>query len=171
MANECIYTCPSCTNDCSVGADLIGKNVVCPSCAAEFFSTPPEGSPSLSDIPPLLPTSVPAKLPFFKSGRKKLLAAKLSELVADGELDKNDERELVHLAAQLELDKSDLEALQKEKFLNEFALVKRRIESNFMLSDEDLEAMKALERKYDIKLSLTGAGILLREYYMASHPR
>lgn len=167
MEADLVYTCPSCSNECSVAVSLVGLNLTCPSCSAEFFATPPdEPPPDNGGSSPRGPASLPSKLPFFKSGRKKLLAAKLAELVEDGELDKNDERELFHLAAQLDLDKGDLESLQKEKFLGEFSVIKRRIETNFMLTDDDLLEMKSLEKKYDIQLSLTGDNQLFRSVYL-----
>ena len=89
-------------------------------------------------------------------GRKKILAKRLEQLAADGELDKNDEKELTHLAAFLGLDNSDLEKIQGKKFMKEFDIIKARAKSTMMLSDEDLEQIKAIEKKYDVQLTLDG---------------
>lgn len=165
---EFVYTCPNCAIECSVPESLTGQNLVCPSCSQEFFATPPEQSQTAGadETPEQQGTAIPSKLPFFKSGRKKLLAARLAELVEDGELDKADDKALSVMASQLDLSIADLSDLKREKFLVEFDWIKRRMESSFSMSDDDLEAIKALEKKYDIQLSLQGDNALFRSIYL-----
>jgi DNA-directed RNA polymerase subunit RPC12/RpoP len=95
METEYSYTCPNCSKECSVPESMTGQNLICRHCSREFF-TPPEQS-STAAAPPAETqphSALPEKLPFFKSGRRKILEARLAELVADGELDKNDESAL-----------------------------------------------------------------------------
>ena len=147
---------------------MTGQNLICPHCSQEFFATAPEQTSTAAAPPEETRThsAVPEKLPFFKSGRRKILEARLADLVADGELDKGDERDLTCLAAQLGLDSSDLSKMQKEKFLKEFEPVKRRVESMLMLSDEDLETIQRLQKKYDIQLTLGGFNEIYRSIYL-----
>ncbi len=135
----------------------MAQNVTCPHCSRDFFATPPE--PSAAPI-------LPERLPFFKSGRRKILEKRLEELVADGELDPNDDRELTYLTASLGLDQADLQKVRSKKFRQEFGVIKSRVESEFMLSDEDLAALKQIEKKYDVKLTLTGDFETLRAIYL-----
>lgn len=151
------YTCPSCQQECSVADSLTGQNLTCPHCSQEFFATPPEASSA-----PI----IPEKLPFFKMGRKKILAERLEQLVADGELNKEDERELAYLAASLGLDKSDLNKIQGKKFMREFNVIKARVESRMMLSDDDLAEIRAIEKKYDVQLTIEGEFQTLRWIYL-----
>jgi hypothetical protein len=139
-----------------------------PHCAQEFFATPPEQTPA-AEVPTgetRTHSALPEKLPFFKSGRRKILEARLAELVADGELDKSDEKDLTYLAAQLGLESSDLSKIQKEKFLKEFEPIKQRVESTLMLSDEDLDAIQRLQTKYGIRLTLDGFNEIYRSIYL-----
>ncbi len=147
---------------------MTGQNLICPHCGQEFFATPPEQT-SAAGLPmeeTRKHSALPEKLPYFKSGRRKILEARLSELIADGELDKNDERDLTYLAAQLGLDSSELSKLQKEKFLKEFEPLKRRVESTLMLTDEDFDAIQRLQKKYDIQLTLGGFNEIYRSIYL-----
>jgi DNA-directed RNA polymerase subunit RPC12/RpoP len=168
METEYSYTCPNCSKECSVPESMTGQNLICPHCSQEFFATAPEQASTAAAPPAETRThsALPEKLPFFKSGRRKILEARLAELVADGELDKSDERDLTYLAAQLGLDLSDLSDLRKEKLLKEFDPIKRHIESTLMLTDDDLETMQRLERKYDIKLTLGGFNQIYRSIYL-----
>src|SRR5260221_11760589 len=91
------YTCPNCSQECSVEEQLAGQNVVCPHCSQEFFATPPDGNSEVI---------LPEKLPFFKSGRRKILEERIQDLVADGEMSKVDEDTLKRTAALLGLSQS-----------------------------------------------------------------
>jgi len=152
------YTCPLCSQNCSVERSLTGQNVVCPHCSQEFFATVPDENTEVI---------APEKLPFFKSGRKKLLQQQLQELVADGEMSEQDERALNKAAILLGLKESDLNELTKEAFFKEFNLIQRRIEKAFQLSDQDLEEIETLKRKYGIKrLTLEGTADMFRRIYL-----
>lgn len=116
--NACYnYTCPNCSQECSVEEELTGQNVVCPHCSQEFFATPPT-----STTQPILPE----KLPFFKSGRKKILAERMDQLIADGEMSNGDQDTLNRTAIMLGLDRVDLQKMVREKFMNEFLPIQRR---------------------------------------------
>lgn len=49
------YTCPHCSEECSISKALTNQNVLCPHCSEEFFATPLENSAETgeSDKPPL----------------------------------------------------------------------------------------------------------------------
>src|SRR5580700_689664 len=106
METEYDYTCPNCSKVCSVPQSMTGQDVVCPSCSQEFFATPPE-LPGSTPTPPPLSTefpphvALPEKLPFFKSGRRKILAEKYDQLICAGELNETIEKELDYLIISL----------------------------------------------------------------------
>src|SRR5258706_7110425 len=136
------YTCPLCSQECSIPETLTGQNVVCPHCSQEFFATLPDSSTQII---------LPEKLPFFKSGRRKILEERLKELVADGELSEQDEQTLHKTAILLGLEQSDLDELEKRGFLNEFGIIQRRMEQSWQLTDQDLEEIEAVRKKYGVK--------------------
>jgi len=90
----------------------------------------------------------------------------MAELVADGELDKRDDGELKELAHKLQLNDADFEKIKEPKFLEEFAPLKKRIEASWQATDEDLDAIKFLEKKYDIELDMGGDINLMRSIYL-----
>ncbi|MGA2541690.1 MAG: hypothetical protein ABSG78_09085 [Verrucomicrobiota bacterium] len=153
------YTCPNCSKPCSVPAGLAGQNVTCPNCASVFFATPPE--------PPPTELALPEHLPFFKHGRRKILEQKFDELMAaSGQFDENIERELVQLTAELKLDDSEWHKIRQEKFLQAFQPIQKRIESAMMMTDDDLQAIQDLERKYASHLTLEGTAQIFRAIYL-----
>jgi DNA-directed RNA polymerase subunit RPC12/RpoP len=152
------YTCPHCSRECAVDEKATGQNVVCPHCSQEFFATAPD---HYSEV------IVPEKLPFFKSGRKKLLGDRMQELIADGEMSELDQDILTKTALLYGLNTSDLEEIAKRGFFEEFKPIQRRIEAAFVLTDTDLEEIEALKRKYGIKhFSLEGTAQLFRQIYL-----
>jgi hypothetical protein len=167
------YTCPICANECSVFESLTGHNVVCPNCSQEFYATPSEDAASQTGSPPNRDRySLPAKLPFFKSGRKQLLASRLAELVEKGKFTEADLQELTSMAVDLKLNQSDVEELQQQQMHKEFEPIRQRILSALMLTDEDDQSIRQLERKYGIKLSLEACTETLRaSYIMATNGR
>ena len=165
MAADYNYTCPNCSKDCSVPESMVGQNLVCPNCSLEFFATPPE------QPQPSAPMSQPEKLPFFKFSRRKILAARFRQLSADGEIDKADEKELTALTSALHLKESDLSKLQRENFLRDFEPIKRRVESTFVLTDEDLDQIKRLEKKYQIHVTMAGNNEIFRAIYLLESKR
>jgi DNA-directed RNA polymerase subunit RPC12/RpoP len=160
MAATYNYICPTCSKECSVAESLVGQNVLCPHCSVKFFATPPEQPESPAT------TSLPEKLPFFKFSRRKILAARMRQLIQDGELDENDAKELDALTASLRLNDSDLSKVRQTNFLKEFDPIKRRTESTFMLTDEDLAQIHSLEKKYAIQLTLAGNNEIFRAIYL-----
>ena len=64
MTEVILYTCPTCEANCSVAPDLVRLNVVCPSCGQEFTANPPD---------PISEIQVPEAMPFFKTGKRKIL--------------------------------------------------------------------------------------------------
>ena len=160
MAANYNYTCPNCSKECSVAESLVGQNILCPHCSLEFFATPPE------QPQPSATTSLPEKLPFFKFSRRKILAARMRQLIQDGELDENDAKELDALTASLRLNDSDLSKVRQTDFLKEFDPIKRRAESTFLLTDEDLAQIHRLEEKYAIQLTMAGNNEIFRAIYL-----
>jgi hypothetical protein len=160
MENQYTYTCPHCSKECVVQESWINQNIICPHCSLEFYATPPKPQEVQSRA------VLPEKLPFFKSGRRKLLEKKFSELVEDGEFSDSDEQELTSLAAALKLDLTDLSKIKKEKFLVEFEPLQRCVESTFVLTDEQLVAFERLEKKYGVRLNLSGFKDLYRAIYV-----
>lgn len=112
-----------------------------------------------------------SELAYSSLDRKVILENKFSQLVADGELDKNDEKELVTLAIQLGLDSSYVGELQQRKFSEEFEPIKRRSESTHVITDEDLEEIDRLKKKYDIQLTLAGNAAVFRSIYLIESKR
>lgn len=163
------YTCPICAMDCSVVESLTGRNIICPNCRQEFYASPISQS---STAPSRIRYTLPAKLPFFKSGRKQLLAARLEELVAAGEFDEAFRQELDCMATDLGLTQSDVNELQQEQLNKEFQPIKLRIQSVLMLTDADEKDIHRLEKKYGSKLVLgINAEILRASYMMATKGR
>jgi hypothetical protein len=136
---------------------LTGQNLVCPHCDREFFATPPD--PGTQII-------LPEKLPFFKAGRKRLLEQKMDELIGDGEMSKVDEDTLKRMAAMLDLKVSDMEDVVKDRFLEEFNLIKKRVARTWHLTDEDLLEIESLKRKYGVQLKLEDEVGLCRRIYL-----
>ena len=90
----------------------------------------------------------------------------MRQLIQDGELDENDAKELDALTASLGLNDSDLSKARQTDFLKEFDPIKRRAESTFMLTDEDLAQIHRLEKKYAIQLTLAGNNEIFRAIYL-----
>lgn len=152
------YTCPHCSQECSVEEQLTGQNILCPHCSQEFFATPPDHNAQIV---------LPEKLPFFKSGRKKILEERLHQLIADGEMSKEDEDVLNKTAILLGLDKSDLDEISKQSFCREFQPLQQRIEKAWVLTDQDLEEIEALKQKYGVKnLKMEGNAALFRQIFL-----
>ncbi len=152
------YTCPNCSQECAVAESLTGQDVVCPHCSKEFFATPPDNNAQVI---------VPEKLPFFKSGRRKILEQRMEELVADGELSESDDDVLNKTAILLGLKHEDVEEMEKSGFLKEFAPIQRRMEQSWQFTDQDQEEIKALQKKYGVKnFTLEGTADLFRQIYL-----
>lgn len=152
------YTCPNCSKECAVAESLTGQNVICPNCSEEFFATAPDNNSQVI---------VPEKLPFFKSGRLKILEQRLQQLVADGELSHADEDVLNKTAILLGLEQSDLDELEKTDFFREFTPIQRRIEQSWQMTDQDLDDIQALRKKYGVKnFTMAGNADLFRQIYL-----
>src|SRR5436190_20029386 len=89
---------------------------------------------------------LPTKLPFLKSGRKRILEAKVNELVSLGPIDESTEAKLQDFAVGLGLGKADATAVLTGRFTAEFEPIKRRTESSFVLTDSDLEEIEILKK-------------------------
>ena len=100
MTEVLLSDCSACTTSCSVAPDLVGLNVVCPSCGQEFTATPD----SAADL------QLPDAIPFFKSGKLEILKNHLNKLILDGELSKSDEIDLTKAALMLGLKENGAEA-------------------------------------------------------------
>lgn len=158
MSTQYNYTCPTCSEECSVDESLTGQNVLCPNCSQEFYATPPTANTEII---------LPEKLPFFKAGRKRILKERLAELVEDGEMSKEDDDTLRRTAILLGLNQSDVDKLTKAAFAREFEPIKRRIEETWHLTDQDSRDIESLKRKYGIEnLLLGGDADLFRRSYL-----
>jgi len=73
------------------------KSFICPHCQQEVTVA----ESSATEVVPQV--TVPEKVPFFKSGKRKILKGKLRELNADGNLSETDERVLEETAIVLGL--------------------------------------------------------------------
>ncbi len=109
---------------------------------------------------------LPTKLPLFKSHRRKILAAKLSELVAHGPIDAALEAKLADFAGALGLKKSEATDILTQRFTTEFEPIKQRMESSFVLTDSDLSEIETLKKKYNVNLTLSGTAPLFRAIYL-----
>jgi hypothetical protein len=158
METNYLYTCPHCSRECSVAETLTGQNLLCPHCSQEFFATLPDAGTSIV---------LPEKLPFLKSGRRRILEERLQELVADGELSDHDEQTLRKTAILLGLEESDLNELGKNAFLKEMSVIQRRIEQSWQLTDQDLEEIETLKIKYGVKkFRMEGTANIFRQIFL-----
>jgi len=161
------YTCPSCSKECAVAESMTGQNVICPNCGQEFYTSPIAVTVSQPNaMTGRTRYTLPAKLPFFRSGRRKLLAARIAELAIKGEFDEADQQELDCMAVELGLTQADIKKLQQEQMDKEFQPIKQRIQSVLMLTNEDEKAIRQLEKKYGSKLSLGSNFETLRSTYI-----
>jgi hypothetical protein len=163
MEANYLYTCPYCSQQCSIAESLAGHDVVCPSCSQTFFATPPNDNSQII---------LPEKLPFFKSGRKKILEQKLQEAVAHGELSEQDDQKLRKTASLLGLSDSDLSELEKQDFMKEVSPIQQRIEESWQLTDQDIEEIAALKRKYGVKdFTMEAITSVYRQIYLLEEKR
>jgi hypothetical protein len=157
-----IFECPQCHQPVSLPESFDAPTVVCSGCWHEFSAAAgPDTTTQLPDI--VLPT----KLPFFKSGRKKILLEKLHELTADGELSDSDEALLGQAALRLGLKQEDLNEIEKAEFFAEFAPIQQRMEKSWYYTDEDANEIETLKRKYGVRnFTLEGTASLFRAIYL-----
>ena len=137
----------------------IGVTAPCPHCSAAV--TVPARQDN--DQPVFV---LPIKVPFLKSHRKKILEAKVSELVSLGPIDDAIETKLQNFAVSLGLKPADATAVLTERFTTEFQPIKRQMESSFVLTDSNLEEIEALKTKYNVNLTLSGTAPLFRATYL-----
>src|ERR1017187_928256 len=157
METEYTYTCPNCSGECTIFESAVGQNVSCPHCSVEFFATSPELAAAPAEVQDAQQKfALPAKLPFFKSGRRKILEQRLEQLmsVSGGALNQAAEDELNKDAIAIGLDVKEGSKLIGEHFMREFDPIKHRMESSFVMTDEDLAEIKQPEKKYNARLTL-----------------
>lgn len=87
-------------------------------------------------------------------------------ITSAGELDQAAEDELNKNAIALGLDAGDGSNLLKERTLRDLEPIKRRMESSFVMTDEDVAEIDALRRRYNVKLTLAGEATLFREIFL-----
>ena len=156
---ELKFECPTCGQHLSATSEQIGLTAACPNCNSSV--TVPARKDDEQTVF-LLPT----KLPFLKSQRKKILEAKVTELVSLGPIDESIEAKLQDFAVALGLEKADATAVLTGRFTREFEPIKRRMESSLVLSDSDLEEIETLKKKYNVNLTLSRSAPLLRAIYL-----
>ena len=137
---ELKFECPTCGQHLSATPAQIGLTAPCPHCNSSV--TVPARKDDEQTVF-LLPT----KLPFLKSHRKKILEAKVTELVSLGPIDESIEAKLQDFAVALRLEKADATAVLLGHFTAEFEPIKRRTESSFVLTDSDLEEIESSKEK------------------------
>jgi len=156
--NEFVYTCPHCNESCTIEAQYTGQNIQCPSCLNEFFATAPTVEDTLS---------IPEKIPFFKSGRLKIVRENLKRLIEDGELSADEEESLNQLAERLSLKREDFDKIREELFFEELEPLKKQMEQDWVVTDEDLETIESLKIKYGVtSLTLSGTFPIFRDIYL-----
>jgi DNA-directed RNA polymerase subunit RPC12/RpoP len=165
METEYNYTCPNCSKDCTVPESMVGQNLTCPNCSGEFFATLPEGQPQV-DGGKQHSFTLPEKLPFLKSGRRAMLVERFEKIMATGSLDAASRDALCILAIQLGFGEEEVARIRDEHFVKEFGPIQQRIESSFVLTDDDLEVIARLEAKYGVKARLEGTASLFRAIYL-----
>ena len=156
---ELKFECPTCGQHLSARSEQIGLTAPCPNCNSSV-SVPARQDDDQAVF--VLPT----KLPFLKSHRKKILEAKVSELVSLGPINASIEAKLQDFAVALGLEKGDATAVLTGRFTTEFQPIKRRMESSFVLTDSELEEIEALKKKYNVNLTLSGTAPLFRAIYL-----
>ena len=156
---ELKFECPTCGQHLSATSEQIGLTAACPNCNSSV--TVPARQDDEQTVF-LLPT----KLPFLKSGRKRILEAKMNELVSLGPIDESTEAKLQDFAVGLGLGKADATVVLTGRFTAEFEPIKRRTESSFVLTDSDLEEIEILKKKYNVNLTLKGNAPLFRAIYL-----
>ena len=151
-----------------MAVSLTGQNVACPSCKAEFFATSPEPVEPAVPQNPAPSFTPPAKLPFFKSGRRKILEQRLQDLMLanNGTMTDDVEVELNKDGIALGLPATEGSELLKEHFLRDLEPIKRRMESSFVMTDDDIAAIEQLKTQYNVRAALGGTADLFRSIYL-----
>jgi hypothetical protein len=151
METEYNYTCPNCSQECTVPESLAGQNVTCPSCKVDFFATPPETPTPLEALSQAPTFKPPAKLPFFKSGKIAMLEERLQELfsIHGGVVADDTRQELQRDAIVLGLPENAANELLREHFMHELAPIKERMQSLSTMTDQDYDDIEQLEKKYN----------------------
>src|SRR5438874_7524870 len=151
--------CTTCGQHHSAMSEQIGLTAACPNCNSSVTVPARQDDDQAVFV-------LPTKLPFLKSRRKKILEAKVSELVSLGPIDESIEAKLQDFAVALGLEKADATAALTGRFTAEFEPIKRRMESSFVLTDSDLEEIEILKKKYNVNLTLKGNASLFRAIYL-----
>lgn len=165
--NLSIYGCPRCLKEYSAPKSQAGQILNCTNCREGFRAVAKRPDLQKPKVIPL-PTPEPeaGRLPDTVGERKQIIEKRLSELNADGVCTKENERELMCLAVQLGFKESFVEELLKQKFTEEFRPIQQRAEKAFVLTDEDLETIERLKKKYAIELTLEGDAALFRSIFL-----
>jgi len=168
MLSQHTYTCPRCSTKCPAPDGETDRQVICPKCSLEFLAAAPavDGRAPSPISPTASKFSLPTKLPFFKSGRRKILDEKIIELASTGTVDAATEFKLEDFAVALDLEKGEATRLLTQHFTEEFEHVKRRMESSFVMTDNDVAEIDSLKRKYNVNLNLHGNASLFRAIYL-----
>jgi hypothetical protein len=140
VMSELLYDCPNCTRQTSVSYSLVGQNVICPHCEQEFHATPPAAAPE-------------EKLPFFKFSRRKMLKGELDRLTGDGEYDEADHDALIERASKLGLHEDEINKLRMAAVQEAFKPIKDRIAETAQVTDEDMECLREIGRKYHVTIA------------------
>ncbi len=118
---------------------------------------------TIATLPNRVPDGLEPILPVAETESFEI-EQKMHELVADGEMSKDDEETRAKAAKLLGLAKSDVGELAKENLFKEFHPIQKRIENACVLTDQDLDQIEALKLKYGIaQFTTEGPVTLLRQ--------
>lgn len=190
MTPLALFLCDKCKGSIEVEASMGGQSVDCPHCGGLtplVAATPIEtGRTSAARIRVTTPATaqakqtvieprqrpvfrVPSSLPFFASGRRKILQAWLDELLLANSqiLDDEGAASLRAAAVALKLEEKEAVNLRVENFKSRFESIKKRCQATFVLTDDDLEEIEQLKRKYKISsVELDGYADLFRAIFL-----
>lgn len=131
----------------------MGQNVVCPHCEQEFNATPPTAPRE-------------EKLPFFKFSRRKMLKDELERLTNDGEYNESDHDSMIERAAKLGLSEKEIDKLRMAAVQKAFKPIKERISETARVTDEDMECLNEISRKYHVTVADEPLLKTCREIYL-----
>jgi len=154
--NELDYTCPFCSGTISMAEPTLGQKITCPHCAKALYATPSE--PAVNTLP--------EKIPFFKFSRRKLLKSELKRLVEDGEYSKADHNTLSKTALRLDLEAEEITKLRLKEFEEAIIPFKARIYQTAYVTDDDLDFLRALSHKLDLKIEQDPLVKICRHIYL-----
>lgn len=87
-------------------------------------------------------------------------------MLASGGIDDKAETALAQFATGIGLDADDLEKIRQDKFLHELEPIKQQIGATLMATDDDMDAIRRLEKKHGVEVTIDGCFDLARWVYL-----